>query len=527
MIGFLPLAILLGVAVIVVIVQFVPRGIGISWLVSIVLAMTAWLVLMVLKPGMPYVFTGMYWLPVGINTLMPDFEINSTTWQFAFFIVSLVIAGLLISSSRFASDSNPAEWIGLLLIGAVGYVGVGSSNILTASLVFGFFSLIEIFVIFTSVNRKEITKSLLFNIGWKNSSTFLLLAAYGWQMSLNLTTDEWKFLQPIPVYLTIGAFLLRLGIFPFQTNSQQILDKKNGFQVVRYITEFLMIVSICGLLPFYPLPPLIKIFLLSYLLVIANVSSIRIWRNWEQSQTVNISMWLPFAGSLVIASTILGFGFAAISLGLTIAVMGSFIFFRTPTNRLSKTAGIVSLLGFSGIPMFPNAIGFSGFGFYRDFPGLLYLISIVIFSVGAYFFIINRRIEDNVEQEQWTRLFSPLGLFFPVISTWVIFVPGLISGSVPSYSLIGLLTFISILAFILIRRFRFFANSRLVKLIYEFFPKINKYWSILPGRRIIFSFAHSPINLILNLFEGEGGVLWSVLALVLIVTIARSIGGNP
>jgi hypothetical protein len=33
--------------------------------------------------------------------------------------------------------------------------------------------------------------------------------------------------------------------------------------------------------------------------------------------------------------------------------------------------------------------------------------------------------------------------------------------------------------------------------------------------------------LILNLFEGEGGVLWSVLALVLIVTIARSIGGNP
>lgn len=527
MIGFLPLAILLGAAVIVVIVQFVPRGIGISWLLSVFLAMTAWLVLMILKPGMPYVFTGMYWLPIGINTLMPDLEINSITWQFAFFIVSLVIAGLLISSSRFGSDSNPTEWIGLLLIGAVGYVGVGSSNILTASLVFGFFSLLEVFVIFTSFNSKEINKSLLLNIGWKNSSTFLLLAAYGWQLSLNLTTDEWKFLQPIPVYLMIGAFLLRLGIFPFQTNRQQILDKKNGFQVVRNIIEFLMIVSICGQLPFYPLPPSIKIFFLGYLLVIGTISSTRIWRNREESQTGNFSMWLPFAGSMVIASTILGFGYAAISLGLTIAALGSIIFFIIQTNSLSKTAGIISLLGFSGIPMFPNAIGFSGFGLSQDFPGILFLISIVIFCVRAYFFIINRRIAEDVEQEQWTRLFSPLGLIFPVISTWVIFLPGFLSGSTPSYSLIGLLTFILILAFILVRRFRFFENSRFVTLIDEFFTKFKKYCTVLPGKRIISSLAHSPIYLILNLFEGEGGVLWSVLALVLIVTIARSIGGNP
>lgn len=527
MLSFIPVFILLGAAIVVIVLQYVPRGTGLAWFASVLFAVAAWVTVIILRTRLPLSFTGQYWITLGIKNLIPAFQMDIITWPFVLTVCSLVAGVLLVSSARIGLDSTSREWAGILLVGSLGYLGVTASNILTAMFVLGSIDLAEIAVLLFSPNGNTDTQSELKYILWRISGLTLFLVAYGWQFSLSGLSDEWRTLQTGPVYLMLAACVIRLGLQPIPALSGSPRSSQNGLYVLRNLVGSLTVYAIIIQLPYYPVASIWKIVILVYLLITAFSSSIMITRN--QNTRELLTSWQIAAGSLVCAVYVLGYSSAGIALSISLIILGAILSLGYPINIFSRILGFLALLGFSGLPFTPNVSGFSGFGLTREFPGVIFLIPVTVMLFVSIRVLLRKPTIENALAEQWTGILSPIGLVLPIITSWVIFLNGAPGQPIFQISIPALLAVFVCMGLFVIIKLNIFDFHLLAKKVFGKFPTWKpSYTSLFEiGRNSLGTAVQSPFNFITNLFEGEGGVLWSVLSLLLIITVIRTLGLTP
>lgn len=523
MTGFIPFFILVGAAISIPVFRFIQRGAGIAWLFAVTFSLASWISTLVLKSSLPFSFSGHVWSNLGIGILFPFFEFNLINWPFVFMISAIVCGTLISSSIRLSIDGNFKEWIGILIIGAIGILGSMAGNLITIIMVFGLLDIFElfIFIFLNEDNTIEQKKFYLYNF-WRFAGLVIFLLGLAYQFSIIGYANEWDTIGKSTTHFVILSCLLRLRILPFNALTGKPGKSQNSLFVSRYLISFLLVISVLYKIPFQAEITVWNTILLGYLLLVAIIASIRInLRN----ETDNNTSWLLVIACLFIAEYLYGYSSMGVHLIFSATAFLITLFLDSPGSRFNTIITFIALLSFSGLPFTPNDTGLLSFKYSNSIPGYLFLFpGILLFAQG-----ISKTIPRITTQfpinERWLLVISPLGLVVPLISSWIIsyFWIGDSNGFTLSIQALimtlgGLGLFIAQRSGVL-RTFipstfetppSFVATIKLVGKIYQ-----PKYFS---------DFVHNAFKFPLSLFEGDGGILWTILCLVLVITIIRSLG---
>jgi hypothetical protein len=521
--GFLPIFILIGAAIAVAVLNFVPRGIGIAWFVSIIASLAAWIILLVSKNQLPNTFSNTMFMNLGITYIIPSFQIDLIIWPILLTILAVANSALITSSARIGLNASCWEWSGLLMLGALGYLACISSNVLTGILALGLFDLVDIVILLFSGNTIRDIRQNTLHVFWRFSSLFLLLTSFAWNSSFPKATGEWESLQAGPALLVFAACFLRMTVWPSIKIGGLPRTSLNGLFYTRLFLGLLIACSIVIQLPTFSASVTTRYLLLSYLLLVLFIAVFWLIQNREEVRPV---AWQVLIACIVSAEYIYGFSASAILFVACIIPVTLILFLDYPTSRFSKGIGFLAILAFSGFPYTPNNSGLAGLSLIGQIPGILFIPG----AIAVFFFMIKdvlqKEYTGNPNGERWTIAFAPLGLILPLVSPWIIaylWQPNPLRFNISIQAMIMALSGIGI--FIAIK-FHIFEFNKSFEPITEKIHVVKKRLGNTIPEKITFdsSIIESPFNFIVTLFEGEGGFLWALLCLILIITVISTFG---
>jgi hypothetical protein len=249
--------------------------------------------------------------------------------------------------------------------------------------------------------------------------------------------------------------------------------------------------------------------------------------------------WVVAVASLALTCSIRGTTQGSLVWGTAMLLSGGLLFLYSARGARMTILWILGLVGLSGLPFTPAASGWSGL-LSGPYPGFNFLL------VAAYFFLMLGYIrhaltpgDELSKMEPWVQGIYPTGLATTVLAMGLVEVSSWRSmltvgnpwagGILPAVAgLIGLFGFrfppdwlrnfysTPILAWLQP------ALKRILNTLSEIF-RLN--WLYRLGASL-FRIVGSLIRGITRVFEGDGGVLWALLLLVLLVTLVQS-GSHP
>jgi hypothetical protein len=251
--------------------------------------------------------------------------------------------------------------------------------------------------------------------------------------------------------------------------------------------------------------------------------------------------WFIALAALGIACALNGMAQSSIAWGVALILVGSVIFLFSARRQRSLFFAIAGMMGLIGLPYFPTASGWQGiFGGRFSLAGIAFFLSIVLLAWGYLCHFLRQR-EELYRMERWVHTVYPAGLAALLIAQFVVGVLGWpgsftvgiwpVSVGVAVAVVIGLVSawhFRNMLA-------RGAHAFRWVQILLDglgkglgaFFRLNWLYGTLLWLYRLV----QRAVQMITVIFEGEGGVLWTLVVLALLVSLLwsgnASAGGAP
>lgn len=499
---------------------------GIAWLIAVLAAISAWITAIIIKIRLPLSFSGQIFLDLGIQAALPAFQLDIITWPFVVTVCSAIAGALIVSSARIGMDADFREWAGILGLGAIGVLSCMASNILTAILVLGVFDIIVLFtVLYTAKHNAQTVDHLRYSF-WSLISLLLFLIASAWQSSTGTAADDWKSLMPGPGSLILAGCMARMVMIPSKKITGYSYNSTNGLLITRFIVNILISTIFVLQIPVLAGTSTGKNIAIFYVFIVALASAVWIIRNKSEDQ---LSAWRVFAGSMICAEYLYGYSASGFYFTITfIALMqiGLMIF---PTSRFTWVLGLLAIIGFSGIPFTPNNSGLAGFNRVGSPPGLIFLIPAIMMFYSSLRNLWKKEGLENPMEERWARFVSQSGLIISVINPWIIAMIWLpdamrLTVSIPAMimTLAGTALFLAEMTHIfsfkdIFNRIKSIANRLTIK-------KTEELSLLISTLKIQNELLQKPYDFLVNLFEGDGAVIWAVLCLVLVITVLRGLG---
>ena len=118
--------------VILVVARFQVRA-GYIWLLAMLGALTAWLLVLFSHSGLPQVITLIEWKPEDLFNVSPTLLLDETSWVYAVALVTFPLAVLLSDVLQFA-EVDSQGWATSLAMTGLGLLAVMAENPLTLML---------------------------------------------------------------------------------------------------------------------------------------------------------------------------------------------------------------------------------------------------------------------------------------------------------------------------------------------------------------------------------------------------------
>lgn len=510
---FIPVGILLVFALIVIILGRIRFTLIQSWIVSLVAAVLAWSSFFVIKLTGIINWSSSYANVVGLQGVLVRFQLTERNWIFGILLISFLIA-LLFNESNLINDKNNSEkWSGYLIITALGLMAIMAGSLLA----FIFSStLLDIGVLTFRLILQKTTdqkNTPVLSFIFRSVGTFLIL------FGMASVGNENLFL------ICVGA-MFRIGDFSSFMDENVEISPKNGQMV---FTD--LVVPISLLAYFYGNEISIsaftgKNFLITLWSILGVVLLIKGYSSKEE--LLKHKAW---------SDTFAWLGFFLILNGSTSAIIPFTMVFISLWGLMNfsiqRRRGI-------GIGIFILGLGLIGFPYTPSYglwllvgqhkPGI-YFVIYDLFLVFLLFTAFNKlTFEETKEKskEDWVGIVSTSSLVFLLIVDWflelwlkqisinqiefvlpvlflILFTSSFVVGKINRIKRIILrlkstygLRFQHVMHWLVIL-FNF-------KWVLNFFSLINKIIS-------------EVVNLFTRVLDGEGGLLWAFVFLILLSTV--------
>jgi len=492
------------------------------WMILVFISFMLWTALIIIPYNRFSPIIHNNWFRFGETRINLQFVINPQNWILVVSLFALNLSFLLTGISRLDIKNDLANWVFQLLLIAFSFLALISADLWSILLLWTAIDLLElgfhIMVLKDASEKIYFRRFIIKSIGsmvliWNIAS----LSRSGFNPLIN------GIVSSIPNTSIFLAVLLHSGIFPFESESKNSSSVRSSdllkklFIIMNFIVSFSVITNLQT--PELPFVFSLSISIIAYFLII--YFSLR----WALLSGKDFS----FQPLLFLESGVFIFLYfygAAQYIIYILALLTISIFWLELFSHRSKRLLIFPFIGtflISGLPFSLTAFGTRGFIGYGVSLGLIvFLISQIFFMIGY----IKRAFASNEkfsELDIWYQVAYLVGLFIPFISAVAIIIlsKAAIDLELMNWWVGAIVALIAVVGYLLLKKSISISSSE------KFFGQGNRIFILrllsLEWLFNIFSFIEIKVRGFVDglseLMEGEGGILWALVLLILIFSM--------
>ncbi len=517
MLTLLPvLSLLLAAFVISLLGLFRPRFVY-HWLIAVFGALAAWVQLWIMRGQLPLFYSALDDSYLGVPLPTISVQLDNETWPLALAVATLGLAVLLTDVGR-VTEINWVVWAGDLSLTAMGVAATLAGNFLTILLVWTMVDIVELGILFRQVRREDRRRRILLFFFTNLLGSMAVVGAFvasGESMSA-------IFLDAIPdqvqVYLIL-AVGLRMGVFPLQVTFLRDQHEHRGQGTLLRLIPPAASLSLLVHVAASPTPAGWRSILIVFGVLAATYGSI-VWLRAENELRGRL-YWIIASAGMAITAAVQSQQETAVAWSLAMLYPGAVLFLASVRTKRMLPIGIITVLAMTSLPFTPT---FNGLRIYQPPHLLLFLLPLTqVLLIAGYIRHMMKETEPLTGVEPWVKVVYVSGLGILPLTHYLSTILGpqpAETGEVPVWPLLiaGGFAAIGTLAY-----------WRKVRIPDEVFIQLDKVFSLRWIDRVVEWVGVALEQLtagISLLLEGEGGVLWALVFLAMLVSILSQVTGG-
>ena len=531
------------------------------WLLAMLGALLAWPAVYLMGRNIPEKIGTLIWQPISLFPLSPVLLVDSTSWIFALVLATQLLAVMLTSVARFGGKSQPIQdnsptddkkesspsslpiasqskswqaWAGNLALTSLGLVAVLAGNLLTLLLAWAALDIVEMIILMGQVSTSDLRGKVVITFSTRIAGMAVLFAAgiIIWNQGGLL---EFNSISPQASLFLVLAAGLRLGILPIHVPFIQELPMRIGLGTILRlvpVSACLILLVRCAEVGIQGTIGLVMLGLTALAGLAGGVSWLR-----AQDELAGRPYWILTTAALSMAAAIQAQPTAALAWSLAAMLPGALIFLSSVKRRALVPIIIAGALCLTGLPFTPIWAGTSVFQpttVPSDIAGKVFtlLVGLILVTVHAYLLagylihglrgvmIPNDIPRQQVERWVWL-LYIPGLITLPILHAWL---GWMIHPDARQATLImwaegaSALGLAAAIWFFTSRPAHLAGSSSHKKLMLSA-EHISR--PLYKPLLLLFRLFSQVTRVISNLLEGEAGILWALVLLVLVLVFLQ------
>ncbi len=510
-----PFLVLISTAAMIAVLGILRPRFVYHWLLAAVGVISAWVLMWLTMARVPVVIGVLEGNYQGLSLPTLSFRIDEIAWPLGLAVVTLTLAVIFTDASR-AAETSWIVWAGDLGLSAVGLTAVMAGNISTMLLAWTIVDLIELGILLRQLDREEMRRRAFIFFAMNLLGTMIVLAAIisagsgGVRMNLDRIPSE------AVVYLIL-AVGLRMGVFPLQVAFLPGVHHQRGQGTLLRLIPPIVSVALLARVSVVEVSATWRVILL-FSAALASVYGGVAWARAEDEIDGRL-FWIIGVAGLCFASAVQGQQGAVLAWGLALLYPSGALFLSSVRNKLMLPIGILSLFAFSALPFSPTYAGLRMYQPVQLF--LLFLPLAHLLLIGGYVRFMRRETEPLSGVEPWVRVIYITGLaLLPTTYIVSVFVGPriMVAGGIPIWPLLVELGIVAVGVVAYWRKWH------IPDTVFDWLDRIFSLAWIEFVVRWIFNAMARIAQLVTEMLEGDGGILWTLLFLVMLVSILSQLG---
>jgi hypothetical protein len=481
-----------------------------AWLIAVGGAMLATLSVFLWFSRVPIIVELPAWQ---LNTLLVAqvrFHADRLSLPYAASLSVLTLAILLTAASR-PVFINSLSWAGTLSLGGLGLLAITADNPLTLLLVWGALDMTELMVQLSSVNDPAGNEKVVISFSTRAIGIGLLI----WANVISLSSGNafnFQSIAPQAGLYLIAAAGLRLGVLPLHLPYSSESTLRRGFGTALRMVSAASSLVLLAYVPAGSLTSALTPFLM-ILSIVAAVYGGWMWLRAPDELNAR-PYWVIGIAALSIIAALSGNPLGSVAWGCALVLVGGSLFLSSVQNLWLNRALLIGALSLSSLPFTLTAGGWlRGLGWLAPFV----IAAQALLMAGFVRHALRASSRDSLlDQPNWARTMYAAGiglLLFVQVLLGLLGWDG--AGQIGAWLHALIASLLTVGLVYAAPRFRIFNPIR-AHWVNTSSPQLggiyNFFWSLYRGLgQISQSF--------ITMLEGDGGIMWTLLFLILFVSL--------
>jgi hypothetical protein len=485
-----------------------------SWLITAGGALIGWTSVLTWQFQLPITFQLPQWEPANLFLERLSFTADTLTWPFAISVATLTLSVIMTAAAR-ENFPAPIPWAATLVMGGLGMLAVLADNPLSILMIWSAIDLAELVAQLRSVDGPQASEKVVTAFAARVAGIGVLL----WASMVSISTGAPMNFQNAPpeagLYLLLAAGL-RLGVLPLHLPYASESAIRRGFgSELRLVSAASSLILLARI----PSSSVISVFT-PFLLLFAAIAAIFGGWMWfrARNEITARPYWLIGLSSLAMASSLRGSPVGAAAWGCALVLSGGALFLSSAHHIWLSRALWIGMWGIIALPFSITATGWSSAtpSFWPVWPFLL--IAQALLLAGYLRHAMRGTLRANFETlDRASQYLYLVGIGFPLTILLLLGLWGwdgaLKIGNLP-IALVGVL--LSGIVIWFAPRVRALAppSAHWVR------PTVTSWtdW-FFRGLWGLYQLIGRLSNSFSTILEGDGGFMWTLLFMVLFITL--------
>jgi hypothetical protein len=511
MLIFATLSILLLTALALVLLRSLRPGFKYPWLVAVSGSSLALMSVFFWQLRFPDTIVLIPWQAGSGALFFPTWLADGRSWPYALALQALTAAVIWTSIVR--NENEPMIWAGTLVLSAVGVSAVAAGNPVTMILAWAAIDLVELGIMLRAVDGEDALQGAVLAFVLRLIGILLVLWALLDAASLGLAVN----FEAIPgrtAVLLILAAGFRLGVFPLHALFGTDSVLRRGFATILRMVSAVTGLVLLARLP-SELPSGLLTFLLTLLAAAAAVYAGWIWLR-SSDEVIGRRFFILGMTSLSTAAVLLGNPSASLGWGVALLLTGGALFLYSARQPGYFWFLLFSLWPALTLPFSPTAAAWSLAGAGSWFFLIPLALAQALLIAGCVRHMRHPGETSLESHERWARVIYPIGLGLPILAGILLGLWGWEGARNPGTWWLGILQ-VLLAAGVILFVDRFLVRIKLASPL-RWAGTVRLGW--FPAAVIrLYRTTGRLAEGITSTLEGDGGLLWSFLLLVLILSL--------
>lgn len=491
-----------------------------SWLTAVLGTLFTWVSLLLWQLNLPRGFSPSIWIPVKLFSTSPHLMADTSSWLYSISLAAISAAVILTSPARTKNSLSPTSWAGTLALTILALLAVLADNPLTLVLCWTAIDLTEFYNTLRVSDSAALSERSVISFSVRAAGTGIAL----WASVLNSMNGQVFSFEQASSQTTIILMIavgLRLGVLPLHLAYRTEPALRRGFGTIMRLSTAASSLILLARLPANAIESQSK--LVPWMLLLVAMAAVYGGWNWffAKNEISGRPFWIIGMSALSMAATLRGSSTASAAWGSSMILFGGIAFLYSARKPIFSRIISVLAVFLLALPYTITSTGWNGTFPYPYFFLPFFMTTQMLLAAGFIRHIFLPAETNFDELPAWAQTSAPIGI--GIIGITIILSgfwgwPGALQ--VGSWKIISAMLFFSCVIILsgrrLLQNIPADLKSRLTTLQ---LPDLQIFSKLASGFWFIFHFFRRLISSVNDLLEGDGGLLWTLLLLVLFITI--------